>query len=185
LTGTDPTDQALAVIASIFEKPEPKRDAAQDRAEDGPQDGAHAEGDGAATDEAPHADAATDEAATPPQPDAPPHAGDGAHAAAGSHEAPQPAPGSAADLDRYTRYGPGPLDALRFKWSLRLGDVGYFVDETVGATTQPISIGPMSRDDAIALIETRDRTARRRFEELRNEIVMGPSERGYDEDEGQ
>jgi pyruvate/2-oxoglutarate dehydrogenase complex dihydrolipoamide acyltransferase (E2) component len=175
LTSNDPTDQALAVIASIFEKPEAKRDDDGARAPDEVAD-APEPGEPGAPSPQPSEDAAAAEQ---------PAATDPADAAATDAVEPASDPRSdpGTDLESYTRYGPGPLDALRFKWSLRRGDSGYYVDETIGASSQPISSGPMSRDAAIAFIETRDRASRRRFEELRNEIVMGPSERGYDEDD--
>ncbi|MCG6204154.1 hypothetical protein LPW26_05870 [Rhodopseudomonas sp. HC1] len=87
------------------------------------------------------------------------------------------------DLDALTRYGPGPLDALRFKWSARRSQDGYYVDETIGTSSQPITSGPFSRAEAIAFIGGRDRRARRRFERLRNEIISGPSERGVEDDD--
>ena len=87
------------------------------------------------------------------------------------------------DLEALTRYGPGPLDALRFKWSVRQAGEDYYVDETIGTSSQPITSGPFSRAEAIAFIDGRDRRTRRRYERLRNEIVSGPSERGVEDDD--
>ncbi len=87
------------------------------------------------------------------------------------------------NLDALTRYGPGPLEALRFKWSVRRKDDDYYVDETIGTSSQPITAGPFSRAEAVAFIDDRDRRTRRRFERLRNEIVSGPSERGVEDDD--
>ncbi len=79
----------------------------------------------------------------------------------------------------YAKYGPGPLDSLRFRWRLRKGDEGaFYVDETIGGSSQPISSAPLSREDAIALIDEREREARRRYNALRNEIISGPTTRG-------
>ena len=72
----------------------------------------------------------------------------------------------------YVKYGPGPLDAIRFKWTARpAGDGSYFVDETIGHSSRPMTSGPMSREQAISFIDGRDRDARRRFEALKNEMT--------------
>ncbi|UYO38017.1 hypothetical protein KQX62_14855 [Rhodopseudomonas palustris] len=179
MTANDPTDEALAAIASIFEKPDAKA-AAPDEVvpEEGspsvpPSSDADTQGDEPVAAEAMSDSYVSDSesAAEPVKTTDEPVSG----------AVPEP-DDSDDDLERYTREGPGPLDALRFKWRMRRDDRGYFVDETIGASVHPISSGPMSRVDAIALIEARDQETRRRFEALRHEIVMGPSERGYDED---
>ncbi|MFT0875368.1 hypothetical protein VRZ08_02315 [Rhodopseudomonas sp. G2_2311] len=177
MTANDPTDEALAAIASIFEKPDAKA-AARDEVvpEEGspsvpPSSDADAQGDEPVAAEAMSDSDVSESAAEPVKTTDEPASG----------AVPEP-DDSDDDLERYTREGPGPLDALRFKWRMRRDDRGYFVDETIGASVHPISSGPMSRVDAIALIEARDQETRRRFEALRHEIVMGPSERGYDED---
>jgi hypothetical protein len=37
------------------------------------------------------------------------------------------------EADGYSKTGPGPMAAIRFKWSVRRGDNGeYYVDETIG-----------------------------------------------------
>jgi hypothetical protein len=134
LSQNDPTDHALAAIASIFEKPtNPAGDHQQ------------------------AADQVEDEAA---QADAP----------------------GADDVNGYTKFGPGPLDALRFRWTARRAENGYYyVDETIGHTSQPVSSGPMQRDEAVKFIDEREREARRRFDKLRNEMISGPSERGLED----
>ncbi|MFC0243216.1 hypothetical protein [Rhodopseudomonas telluris] len=225
MTSNDPTDHALAVIASIFEKParpEPKV-----TGDDAQEASSEARGRPDAPDHGAPAGDATEAA----QPAASPE-GEGRDAAAevadtgateaGNDEA--EADGAidgeivdavgrvtsvqiatteiveitmtqapelpvtlredgTEDLSALTRHGPGPLDALRFKWSVRQGDEGYYVDETIGTTSQPIVAGPFSRAEAIAFIDTRERRTRRRFERLRNEIISGPSERGDDDDD--
>jgi hypothetical protein len=133
LSQNDPTDHALAAIASIFEKPEAKQDDRQDQPDD--------------------------------QTEAPSHR-------------------DVPDIDGYTKFGPGPLDALRFRWTARRGDGGYYyVDETIGRSSQPVSSGPMLGDEVVKYIDDREREARRRFEKLRNEMISGPSERGYEDNE--
>jgi hypothetical protein len=82
------------------------------------------------------------------------------------------APEQPADGDSYFRVGPGPIASIRFKWSMRHGDNDdYFVDETIGENSVPITSGPMSREAAIKMIDDREADARRRFEDLRNEMA--------------
>jgi hypothetical protein len=86
--------------------------------------------------------------------------------------APQPSQPAVADLDGYMKLGPGPLDAIRFKWVVRpAGDGNYFVDETVGDNSRAMTSGPMPKQDAIRLIDERERDARRRFDALKNEMI--------------
>jgi hypothetical protein len=94
--------------------------------------------------------------------------------------APEPAPSTAAapaasiaaDVDDYVKFGPGPLDRIRFKWTARpAGDGRYFVDETIGDNSRTMTSGPMSKADAIRLVDERERDARRRFDALKNEMT--------------
>jgi hypothetical protein len=119
LSENDPTDHALAAIASILDKPE-----------------SLSFPDAAAVDEKP-----------PVSPDV-------------------------AEADGYSKVGPGPLQAIRFKWTVRRDDNGdYFVDETIGDNSVPISSGPMSRGAAIELVDDRESEARRRFEGIKREMA--------------
>jgi hypothetical protein len=118
LSQSDPTDHALAAIASILDQPESLS-----------------------------------------FPDAP---------------APQenPVVSPSGDADGYSKIGPGPLQAVRFKWSVRRDDNGgYFVDETIGDNSVPISSGPMSKEAAIKLVDDRESEARRRFEGIKREMA--------------
>ena len=64
------------------------------------------------------------------------------------------------------------MAAVRFKWSLRRGDDNdYFVDETIGENSAPVTSGPMSREAAIQLVDDRESEARRRFDDLRSEMA--------------
>ncbi len=113
----DPTDQALAVIASIRDQPE-----------------SHREADKAAIEE------------TPVAPE--------------------------LKADGYQKVGPGPMAAIRFKWTVRRGDDGnYYVDETIGENSTPMASEPMSRDAAMKFVDDRESEARRRFEALRSEMT--------------
>src|ERR1700722_20543793 len=72
----------------------------------------------------------------------------------------------------YSKMGPGPMEAIRFKWTVRREDDGrYFVDETIGENSRPITSGTMSREDAIRFVDDREREARQRFEQLKSEMT--------------
>ena len=119
----DPTDHALAAIASILDHPEPAP-------------GRHAVGE-----------------ASPP-------------------------PGRSG-AEGYYKTGPGPMAAIRFKWTVRRADNGeYFVDETIGENSTPMVSGPMSGDAAVKLVDDRESAARQRFEALKSEMfergAVGP-----------
>jgi hypothetical protein len=115
LTITDPTDTALAVIASLHEQSE-----------------AH------------HATEVADEKPLVPE---------------------------IVDAAGYSKVGPGPMAAIRFKWTVRHGqDDAYYVDETIGENSTPIVSGPMTADAAIRFVDDRAGDAHRRFEQLRGEL---------------
>jgi hypothetical protein len=125
LSDIDPTDHALATIASILEHPESSREAEK----------------AATVEEHP----IVDEQPLAPEP---------------------------ADADGYNKVGPGPMQALRFKWTVQRGDDGlYYVHETIGEYSTPIVSGPMSSEAAVKLVDEREAEAHRRFEMLRDEIA--------------
>lgn len=127
MTSSDPTDHALAAIASI-------RDNADDETALQPQ--SEAERQAIAVIE--------DKPLAPEQPDG----------------------------ESYFKVGPGPMASIRFKWSVRRGDNDeYFVDETIGENSAAITSGPMSREAAVQMVDDREADARRRFEDLRNEMA--------------
>ena len=114
----DPTDSALAAIASILDQPEPQRE---------PERAAVAD---------------------------------------------KPVAGEPIEAKGYSKTGPGPMAAIRFKWSVRRGDNGqYYVDETIGERSAPLVSGPLTKDAAIALVDERESEARRRFELLKSEMT--------------
>ena len=118
MSQSDPTDHALATIASILDQAAPSREPDRTAAEQ------------------------TSEIAAPMQ------------------------------ADGYSKTGPGPMEALRFKWTVRRqADDRYFVDETFGDDSRPISRGPMSADAAIRFVDDQASEARQRFEALRNEMA--------------
>jgi hypothetical protein len=119
LTEGDPTDDALATIASILDQP-----------------------------------------ASPPEV---------SRAVAGEKPERQ-ARGS--EVDGYSKVGPGPMEAIRFKWTVRRdSEDRYFVDETIGEDSRSITSGPMSADAAIRFVDDQASEARQRFESLRNEMA--------------
>jgi hypothetical protein len=155
----DPTDHVLAAIASILDKSE-----ASDRQE--------------AVHESYEPEAARDEPAVSDQPEP------------SAEETPVEPPAAAApsvapsdiDADSYTRYGPGPLAAIRFKWTTRRDDNGdYFVHETIGENSHPLVSGPMTREAAIKFVDDHEHQARQRFEALRSEMAGGEIGRSRDE----
>jgi hypothetical protein len=118
LSHSDPTDHALAAIASILDHPESHREPERAMAEEIPV-----------------------------------------------------APGL-IEADGYRKVGPGPIEAIRFKWTVRRGDNDeYYVDETIGDSSHPIVSGPMSAGAAVKLVDDRESEAQRRFEQLKSEMA--------------
>jgi hypothetical protein len=80
--------------------------------------------------------------------------------------APPPIPG-----DGYTRVGPGPMAAMRFKWTVREDQGNYYVDETIGENSNPIVTGPMTLDAAVKWADDREADARLKFENIKHEMT--------------
>jgi hypothetical protein len=77
-----------------------------------------------------------------------------------------------ADGDGYFKVGPGPMEAIRFKWTVRRSDNGdYYVDETIGESSAAHVTGPMWKDEAVKFVDEREREARQRYEQLRAEMT--------------
>ncbi len=118
MSQSDPTDHALAAIASILDQPESHPGPEKSAAEESPV-----------------------------------------------------APGR-IEADGYWKVGPGPMAAIRFKWTVRREDDGaYYVDETIGENSQPIVSGPMSAEAAVSFVDDRETEARQRFEHLKSEMI--------------
>jgi hypothetical protein len=129
VTQSDPTDDALATIASLFDPPEVHREPEK---QPGPAKRTVAE----------------------------------KHPTAQRLVIPNP-----VDVDGYSKTGPGPIAAIRFRWTVRAAENGdYYVEETIGPTSAPLVNGPMSRESAIRLVDEREREAKQRFEQLRSEM---------------
>jgi hypothetical protein len=122
LSQSDPTDHALAAIASILDQPEASHEPEKAIAEE------------------------------------------------------KPVVSDPVAADGYSKTGPGPMEALRFKWTVRREENGdYCVDETVGDNSRPITSGPMSKEAAIQFVDDRASESRRRFDQLKAEMT-GKSE---------
>jgi hypothetical protein len=153
LSEIDPTDQALATIASIFEHPEPSfvvRDTAETEM------------------------AVADE-----------HPVVAEHSAVDEHEhlvvEEQPLVPEHTDADGYSKVGPGPMVAIRLKWTVHRGDDDqYYVHETIGEQSAPVISGPMTSEAAVHFVDAHEGEAHRRFELLRSEIAGRSSLADYE-----
>jgi hypothetical protein len=124
LSQSDPTDHALAAIASILDHPEAGQEPASSH---------------------------EPETATVEE---------------------KPAVSSPVAADGYSKTGPGPMEAIRFKWTARREENGdYYVHETVGDNSRPITSGPMSKEAAIQFVDSRESESRRRFDQLKGEMT--------------
>lgn len=146
----DPTDHALATIASILEHPEPVlviRDT---------------ETETVVADEYAVADehhASDEHLVVEEQPLVPEH----------------------TDADGYSKVGPGPMVAIRLKWTVHRGDDGqYYVHETIGEQSAPVVSGPMTSEAAVHFVDEHENEAHRRFELLRSEIAGRSSLADYE-----
>jgi len=83
----------------------------------------------------------------------------------------KPPAAAPVEAEGYYKVGPGPMAAIRFKWTVRRAENGdYFVDETIGDGSAAITSGPMPRDAAVRFVDDREREARTRFDQLRAEM---------------
>jgi hypothetical protein len=118
LSQSDPTDHALAAIASIFDHPESPREPEQPEIEEKPI-----------------------------------------------------APGL-IEANGYSKAGPGPIESIRFRWTVRRDDRDdYYVDETIGDNSRPIVCGPFTGDAAIRFVDDRASDSHRRFELIKSEMT--------------
>lgn len=76
------------------------------------------------------------------------------------------------EANGYSKTGPGPIAAIRFKWTVRREENGeYYVDETIGESSASIATGPLTKDAAIRLVDDRESEAQRRFEQIKSEMT--------------
>ncbi|WP_454647525.1 hypothetical protein [Bradyrhizobium liaoningense] len=85
------------------------------------------------------------------------------------------------DADGYSKVGPGPMVAIRLKWTVHRGDDGqFYVHETIGEQSAPVVSGPMTSEAAVRFVDEREDESHRRFEELRSEIAGRSSLADYE-----
>ncbi|MGY8704892.1 hypothetical protein RAD16_04000 [Bradyrhizobium sp. 18BD] len=85
------------------------------------------------------------------------------------------------DADGYSKVGPGPMVAIRLKWTVHRGDDGqYYVHETIGEQSAPVVSGPMTSEAAVHFVDEHEDEAHRRFELLRSEIAGRSSLADYE-----
>lgn len=154
----DPTDHTLATIASILENPEPVlviRKTETEIVVAGERE--HLDSDERpVVDEHPMVD---EHPLVEEQPLVPEH----------------------TDADGYSKVGPGPMVAIRLKWTVHRGDDGqYYVHETIGEQSAPVVNGPMTSESAVHFVDAQQDEAHRRFEELRSEIAGRSSLADYE-----
>lgn len=160
----DPTDHALATIASILERPEPVlviRKTETEIVVAGERDHADAD-EHQVVDEYPALEdhpALEEHPVIEEQPLVPEH----------------------TDADGYSKVGPGPMVAIRLKWTVHRGDDGqFYVHETIGEQSAPVVSGPMTSEAAVHFVDTQESEAQRRFELLRSEIAGRSSLADYE-----
>ena len=153
----DPTDHALATIASILEHPEPAlvvRETETIRETE-----ILVVGEQTAVEDHHVADEHDEHPVVEEQPLVPDH----------------------TDADGYSKVGPGPMVAIRLKWTVHRGDDGqYYVHETIGEQSAPVVSGPMTSEAAVHFVDAQEHEANRRFEVLRSEIAGRSSLADYE-----
>lgn len=84
----------------------------------------------------------------------------------------QPLAPEPTDAEGYSKVGPGPMVAIRLKWTVHRGEDGqFYVHETIGEQSAPVISGPMTSEAAVRFVDEHEDEAHRRFEELRSEIA--------------
>jgi hypothetical protein len=127
LSQSDPTDDALATIASILDHPESPREPEQPEIEE------------------------------------------------------KPIAPRLIEADGYSKAGPGPIESIRFRWTVRRDDRDdYYVDETIGENSRPIVSGPFTGDAAIRFVDDRASDSQQRFELIKSEMTGQASLVRYD-----
>jgi hypothetical protein len=85
------------------------------------------------------------------------------------------------EADGYSKAGPGPIESIRFRWTVRRDDRDdYYVDETIGENSRPIVSGPFTGDAAIRFVDDRASDSQQRFELIKSEMTGQASLVRYD-----
>ena len=160
MSQSDPTDNALATIASILDQPPVIPRERVRPAED------------VLVTPPPLEEAPPSFAVPPPLEASPPLEAMPPFEASPSFEpSPQFEAHPPLEAHGYSKIGPGPMAAIRFKWTVREEHGDFYVDETIGENSAPIVNGPMSKDAAIQMVDDREAGARHRFEQLKSEMT--------------
>lgn len=173
MSQNDPTDNALAAIASILDQPPViPRERERPAAEDAPPPPAAPPPlpEEPSVSEEPPALVSPSPQEEPPAPIEPPPP----PVEAVAPPEPQPHPPTPAlplVANGYSRVGPGPMAAIRFRWTVREEGGDYYVDETIGEYSLPVVLGPMTSDAAVQLVNDREAEARRRFDQIKSEMA--------------
>ena len=57
----------------------------------------------------------------------------------------KPAAPEPIEAEGYSKIGPGPMAAIRFRWTVRReANDEYYVDETIGENSAPVVSGPLA-----------------------------------------
>ncbi|MCK1360193.1 hypothetical protein [Bradyrhizobium sp. 199] len=172
----DPTDHALATIASILEHPEPVlviRKTETEIVVAGERE--HMDSDERRVVEE---HSVVDENSSVDE-----HRSVEEHASSEEHPVveEQPLVPEHTDGDGYSKVGPGPMVAIRLKWTVHRGDDDqFYVHETIGEQSVPVISGPMTSEAAVRFVDEHEDEAHRRFEELRSEIAGRSSLADYE-----
>ncbi len=162
MTQNDPTDHALAAIASILDS----KESSLSRIADAEPTGNHEHE--TVTVVAERVTVTVEQETVIAEIEAPTTAPE-----AEIDAAPQLVAIAPAEVDGYTRLGPGPLDAIRFRWTARRDEDGqYFVDETIGSHSRPLTSGPMPQHEVVAFINARETASRERFQSLKRQMTL-------------
>jgi len=164
LSEIDPTDHALATIASILEHPEPVLVVRE-------------------TETVRETVTVTETVVAGEHGVADEHAFVDEHVTVDEHPVveEQPLVPEHTDADGYSKVGPGPMVAIRLKWTVHRSDDGqFYVHETIGEQSVPVVSGPMTGEAAVHFVDAHEDEAHRRFEELRSEIAGRSSLADYE-----
>ena len=165
----DPTDNALAAIASILDQTtappkgaEKGTDKAPDKTTDNPL---------TADEEPPVVAAMPPPLPVSTEPEPTPTTAHAEPVPPVPEPQPEPQPIRPIEANGYSKVGPGPMAALRFRWTVREDGGRYYVDETFGDGSSPHVNGPMDGDAAIRFVDEREAAARQRFEHFKQEMI--------------
>ena len=146
----DPTDNALAAIASILDQTTtPPAKVTEKTADKATPESPLVEEPSVAVAMPPPLPESTEPAAAQNEPAAAESAPPPAEPEPTPAPEPQPEPQPIRPIEAngYSKVGPGPMAALRFRWTVREDGGRYYVDETFGEGSSPHVNGPIPASD--------------------------------------